>query len=404
MPILSHPSSIEEVPVLVVLGPVSSGKTDWVVKQFRGYKYFSFKKSEHCDALERDPDFFFEFLPQKVILDNIELIPDFIKFIYSHLYQQWTRKIVLVANSRNCLPSSFVNNEASWVKSLKIFPKIPDKLSNQAVDLFSEENFLQPKLQKKGLMKSQLQKKNIEQHWVRLLFEGKKEESLALEDVEVHLKSEMILRKKNEFRTFLKKFLNQATYRVNTKQLGEEVGVSHNTIREWMGDLTNHFIGFELKNYDEGFGKRVIRNSKYYFFDSSLLLNHWKMNDPEELLYHERFADLFENFVIASIAKISFNFMKRYNLYYWRENHGRKVDLIIESENKLVILKILASSTFQESTVRDLNYWEEISGYECEKKVVYLGPSSMKGNIQLLSVLDLDQVLCNNAQSAANPK
>ena len=53
--------------------------------------------------------------------------------------------------------------------------------------------------------------------------------------------------------------------------LANDVGVTANTIRDWISILEASYIIFKLPPYFENFGKRIIKAPKYYFTDAGLL-------------------------------------------------------------------------------------------------------------------------------------
>ena len=58
---------------------------------------------------------------------------------------------------------------------------------------------------------------------------------------------------------------------LNLSSLGEEVGVSHNTSREWISVLEASFILHRLPPYHRNFNKRLVKTPKLYFHDTGLV-------------------------------------------------------------------------------------------------------------------------------------
>jgi len=82
---------------------------------------------------------------------------------------------------------------------------------------------------------------------------------------------------------------------------------------------------------------------------------------------------LFENFIINEYQKSIFNQGKNIDLYFWRNNIGNEIDLIVEDGNNVSYIEIKSSQTFNHSFLKGINYLESISKNIKIKKVVIYG-------------------------------
>lgn len=123
-----------------------------------------------------------------------------------------------------------------------------------------------------------------------------------------------------------------------------------------------------------------MKRSKLYFYDTGLACNLLGINTYEQLINHEKRGALFENAVIVELMKREFSSGNQPEFYFWRDNHKREVDLIIEKGGKLEqAVEIKSSTTFKSSyfdTLNDFGNWANLSP---EKQVVlYAGDTNMQ--------------------------
>jgi predicted AAA+ superfamily ATPase len=81
---------------------------------------------------------------------------------------------------------------------------------------------------------------------------------------------------------------------------------------------------------------------------------------------------LFENMIVVDFLKNRYNQGKTNNLYFWRDNLGREVDLLVDNHDHLLPIEIKSGQTITEDYFRSLSAWLKLSG---EKRgwVIYAG-------------------------------
>lgn len=117
--------------------------------------------------------------------------------------------------------------------------------------------------------------------------------------------------------------------------------------------------------------------SKIYFYDTGLVCALFGIQNAAQLNYHPLFGSLFENMVISEMLKNSYNKAKSSNLFFWRDNVGHEVDILIESGENLYPVEIKSGRTISDEFYKGIVYWCKISG-EPGGTVVYAGESHQK--------------------------
>lgn len=146
---------------------------------------------------------------------------------------------------------------------------------------------------------------------------------------------------------------------INDADLSRDIGLNTITTRTYRHLLQSTFITFALHPWHRNVGKRLIKASKGYFFDTQLLC-HMLQRTPEEFLTQDanRFGHILENYVAIELIKLINNNNSGHNLLFYRTRDGREVDFVIESPNgSLVGIEVKNAENITE---RDLNGLREL--------------------------------------------
>jgi predicted AAA+ superfamily ATPase len=112
-----------------------------------------------------------------------------------------------------------------------------------------------------------------------------------------------------------------------------------------------------LKPHHNNFSKRLVQQPKLYFYDTGLLCYLLGIEKPAQLHTHFARGSIFENLIILDLLKSRCNRGLQNNLFFWRDNHGKEVDCIIESASKLYPVEIKSSHT------KSLHFFDTIQYY-----------------------------------------
>ena len=163
---------------------------------------------------------------------------------------------------------------------------------------------------------------------------------------------------------------------VNFSEIGEQAGVSHNTIKSWISILETSCILFLLKPFHTNFSKRLVKTPKLYFYDTGLLCWLLSIKDRTQLNLHPMRGAIFESFVISELLKNRFNRGEANNLYFWRDQNGTEIDLLMDQGVDQTPLEIKSGMTFRPDYCRTIKKWESISGSTRQPVFIYGGDES----------------------------
>jgi predicted AAA+ superfamily ATPase len=164
------------------------------------------------------------------------------------------------------------------------------------------------------------------------------------------------------FQRFLKLCAARCGQLLNMTSLGNDCGVSHKTVAAWLSVLDAGYVVFLLQPHHRNFGKRLVKTPKLYFHDTGLAAYLMGIGDPRHLSTHSARGALFENLVTRELLKRRYNQGLAGNLYFWRNNTGEEVDLVLEQGEKLLPIETKSSQTFTTDFLTGLNKWSRYAG------------------------------------------
>jgi predicted AAA+ superfamily ATPase len=101
------------------------------------------------------------------------------------------------------------------------------------------------------------------------------------------------------------------------------------------------------------------------------------------------YGHLFENLVITEMLKKRYNTGEVNNLYFWRENSGYELDVLVDNGKELFPVEIKSGHTFQDNFTRNIYFWKKLTGIK-GGAVVYDGRQEFvsKDKIRVLNWRD----------------
>jgi predicted AAA+ superfamily ATPase len=155
--------------------------------------------------------------------------------------------------------------------------------------------------------------------------------------------------------------------------------------------LEASYIIFLLQPHHKNFGKRLIKTPKLYFYDTGLAAWLLGINDVKQISIHAMRGLLFESLVVSELLKGRYNRGLASNIYFWRDNTGNEIDVLVEKPDALVPIEIKSGQTVTQDYFTGLKKWLSIAGASAESPhVIYGGNESQKrSGIEVLPWQDI---------------
>ena len=367
----------KEFPIIAVLGPRQAGKSTLVKMFYKNYDYISFEDPDIRERVLEDPRSFLIKYPKCIIYDEIQRVPSFLSYLQTHVDSGIEPGMIIITGSHNyLLMESISQSLAGRVGIVKLLP-----LSYSEIGLFNKQTMEETVF--KGSYPG-LYNRNIRP----VSFFGEYLETYIERDVRL-IKNILSY---DTFSLFLRILAGRTGQILNLKSIADDCGISSNTIKSWISVLETSFIVYRLKPYYKNYKKQIIKNPKIFFYDTGLVCFLLGIRSVEQLETHYLRGSIIETFLISEFIKASYNRNIPLNFYYWRNNHQKEIDLIID-DGKMHAFEMKSSKTIRREYFKTLNFWQELTHTPSSScTLVYAGEENdLYSNMQVLSWNSIDE-------------
>ena len=176
------------------------------------------------------------------------------------------------------------------------------------------------------------------------------------------------------------KFISCAAARtgqeVNVDDISKDVGIDRKTADQWLSVLVSSGLVFLLNPYSGNTVKRIVKRPKLYFMDTGLACYLSMWNNPHALEISSMGGAMFETFVISEIIKgyVNAGIDVRSRLYYYRDNNGREIDLMILENGKIYPVEIKKSADPGKNALKNFTVLDSLSEEIGEGAVICMSP------------------------------
>lgn len=349
----------EKYPVVFLTGPRQSGKTTLLNSIFSDLPYFSFEELDVRRFALSDPRGFLSNLPQGAVLDEAQRVPELFSYIQSIADQKQGVHFVLSGSQNFLLSDQIAQSLAGRTSVQKLLPLSFAEVSASGTVIGSLDELLHkggyPRLYAKTLEPIDFYPSYIETYLQRDVRQLKNVGDL------------------DRFVQFMGLCAGRNGQILNLQSLANDAGISPNTAKSWLSVLQASYIVFLLPPYHVNFKKRITKSPKLYFYDTGLAASLLGLRRQEDVLNFHAKGALFENFVILELLKKHWNRGIPMDAWFWQDQTGREIDLLVQSGNALNAYEMKSGQTFNTSFFENLKYWQSLSGALPENCAVLYG-------------------------------
>ena len=333
-------------PVILLTGPRQSGKTTLCRAVFPDKPYISFENPNNRDFAEKDPKGLLVKYDQGAIFDEIQRCPQLLSYLQEIVDSRGKNGMYILTGSQNLLLLKSVQQSlAGRVAILKLLP------------LSCEET--------RSLSKNESWEKIIYSGFFPRVIDQKINPTEAMRNyidtyVERDVRQIINVKRLSLFQRFLKLCAGRVGQILNLSSISNDLGVSHTTVREWMSVLEASYLVYLLPGYYRNFNKRIIKAPKLYFTDTGLACCLLGIEKAEHVSRDPLLGGLFENFVVIEILKSFWSEGRTAPLYFFRDNIGNEIDVLIEQARNVIGVEIKAGQTVNSDWFKGLNYLDKV--------------------------------------------
>jgi hypothetical protein len=349
-------------PVLTLTGPRQSGKTTLARATFASHRYVSLEQLDQRGFAREDPLGFLAQFQGPVVIDEVQHVPDLLSYIQGAVDEDPSPGRFILTGSHNFLLMSRVSQTlAGRCGVLNLMPFSRAELEDQnqaepdtAAELFSNRT-------------TRLQLwRTLRTGFYPRIHDRRIPPEVWLPDyiqtyVERDVRSLSNIGDLHAFERFLALCAGRAAQLLSYSGLASDCGISVDTARRWISVLKTSFIVFLLPPHHRNFNKRVVKSPKLYFYDTGLLCQLLGIRESGQAVSHPLRGAIFENYVVAEVAKAFLHHRRTPPLFFWRDRTGHEVDLLIEKANLLYPVEIKSGSTMSPDMLDGLLWWIELA-------------------------------------------
>ncbi|MFA5880148.1 MAG: ATP-binding protein [Candidatus Margulisiibacteriota bacterium] len=336
----------QKYPVLTITGPRQSGKTTLVKMLFPEHTYISLENPDIRDFALNDPRGFFNANQGALILDEIQQAPLLLSYLQEIVDNTKNNaQFILTGSQQFELMKGVTQSLAGRTALIKLLPFNFNEIQNYS--------------QKKEPLDYYLLKGFYPRIWDHDLPPYKAYMDYFETYIQRDLRQLILIKELSLFRKFVRLCAGRIGQIFQANNLANEVGVSLHTINSWLSILETSYIIFLLPPYYENLGKRLIKSPKLYFYDVGLAAYLLGIEDQIQLGRDRLRGALIENLVIMELIKKRFNQLKDINLYFYRDQAQKEIDVLIKKADRLNLVEIKASSTFNQEFCQTMAYLKQ---------------------------------------------
>ena len=371
-------AALDDTPVVLIHGSRQCGKSTLARMAGDAYAYVTFDDAGVFAAAKRDPQGFVLGLPDRVILDEVQRVPEL--FVAIKLSVDSNRKngrFILTGSSNVLLLPRLSDSLAGRMAIIQLFPLAQCELSGKASSLFdrmfasdftgAKGKRLGHELRKKvfaGGYPEPLLRKNPERvkrwygDYIRSLIER------DITDISQISKTSAIPR-------LLTMLANNSAQLVNINGLSNAFQLTRPTIESYVNLLRQIFLVEFLQPWYSNRNSRLIKTPKAHLSDTGLAcavlhLTADALKSPNDLYGH-----LLETFVYMELRKMASWRSYEPRFYHFRDKDNYEVDIVIEDRSHLIGIEVKATETVRDGDFKGLRRLQRQVGKKMKTGILF---------------------------------
>lgn len=347
-------TALADTPVVCVLGPRQAGKTT-LVRQFEPeYAYISLDDPATLAFAGSDPIGFVAALPEPVILDEVQRVPELMRAIK-----------LSVDNNRR--PGRFLLTGSA---NLLLLPRLGDSLAGrmevvELQPLTAAEQMRQPGRFMGELLEGSLHSAiepappaDLSPLAERVVAGGFPEavqrppprartwhRQYLRRLIERDVQDVARVREPHELSRLLQLLAPRSAQLLNISSLAKELGLRRETVEHYLAVCERLFLLRRLQPWHRNRAKRLIKTPKIHFMDSGLCATLTGLEAGDAVNRRDRFGALLETFVVQQLIAQAGWTAPELEFWHYRDKDQVEVDLVITRGSEVWGVEVKAAAS-----------------------------------------------------------
>ncbi|HEX6017776.1 MAG TPA: ATP-binding protein [Burkholderiaceae bacterium] len=337
--------SLDGYPVVAVTGPRQAGKSTLLAHELAGWNQVTLEDPDVRAHAREDPRGFLARNGQPLVIDEAQHAPELFSYLQTVVDRRAKPGQYVLSGSQNlALSARITQSLAGRVGLVELLPFSTAELDRS----WLESADLNTVLWTGGF--PAIHARHLDPARYHANYTATYVERDVRQLTQVH---DLLL-----FQRFLRLCAGRIGQLINLSALAADTGISQPTANAWMSVLEAGYVVRRLAPYYANFGKRLVKAPKLYFIDTGLAAWLLGIQSPATLDAHPLRGPLFENWVIVEAIKHRVHRGDMRPLYFWRDNIGTEVDLLLEEGTAITGVEIKSGQTLADDMVRSLLAWQ----------------------------------------------
>ncbi|MES0489727.1 MAG: ATP-binding protein [Leptospirales bacterium] len=361
--------------VITLTGPRQSGKTTLCKMAFPDKPYVNLESPDiRAFALEDPRGFLNKYAKTGAILDEIQRAPELPSYMQPIIDESKSKGRFILTGSQQFKITNSVNQSlAGRTALLKLLPLSVEELNSRPGS--------------KPIPVAEMMYKGFYPR----IYNEKLNATQALSDyfetyVERDIRTLSEIKNLYLFQKFVRACAGRSGQLLNLVNLGNDIGVSHTTAKEWLSLLQASYVVFLLEPWHTNLTKRLIKSPKLYFYDTGLAAYLLGIENIKHIEHHPLRGALFENMVVMEILKYRYNRGQKNNLNFYRDSNGNEIDVLYNMAQNILPIEIKAGETITKDYMKGFPPFEKLTqNLPWGNCVIYAGDKTQKRTQALIT-------------------
>ncbi|MCR5078985.1 MAG: ATP-binding protein [Bacilli bacterium] len=358
--------SVKTKPVTLITGARQVGKTTLATLFIeKGFSYVSLDSPREREMAREDPELFLSLHPWPLIIDEIQKAPGLFDAMESVVNKEKINNphnygmYIITGSQAYRLMQGVTESMAGRISIIHMLPLSRSEILGQEEPPFNFDlASIQNRATASPLPPLSLYEEIVRGHFPELYDNENINQDTFYEDyIESYIErdvSEIInVRDKLAFRRYMEVLASLTGQELIYNNIAKAIEMDVKTIQAWTSVLLAGDIIHLLEPYnDTSVIKRVVKRPKVYFSDTGLACHLLKVNSAATLASSFFSGGFVETYVVNEIRSSYLNNRKNVGLYYYRDNNGNEIDLLVLKDGSLHRIEIKSGIAYDSKAIK----------------------------------------------------
>ena len=376
--------ALEDSPVVLIQGPRQCGKTTLarMVGKPAGYDYISFDDQVVWQAAKHDPVGFVNDLPERVIVDEVQRVPELFSAIKLSVDSNRIAGRFILTGSVSVLHVRRITDSlAGRMRIINLYPFSQCEIERTKpvfLDHLFAGNF---KFRQRAVEKNGLIDRIVKGGYPDALrYSSEPKRTAWYRDyIEALIRHDVPdiagIRSLDTLSKLLSLAAAQTAQLFNTSNLSKSFQLSRLTIHDYLTILETTFMITRLAAWHGNRARRLVKTPKLHLTDTGVACSLTGMSKSTLADDRDRLGRLLETFVVQELQRQASGHEWRHSFSHYRNKDGAEVDLVIERDAAtLAGVEVKSAATVKQTDFRGLRLLKNATGERFKSGViVYTG-------------------------------